>query len=144
MDALSKHAECLNPSWLRGQVSSILNFWYPAARDVRRGGYLNLLDGDGSVLDGDQKHLVASCRFVVLFSMGIIADTGLDWCEAAAAEGIDFLTRVHRDPVHGGYFWMVQGDEPTDRRKQAYGHAFVVLAGAMALRAGVPRWRAAA
>ncbi len=33
---------------------------------------------------------------------------------------------------------MVQGDQPTDRRKQAYGHAFVVLAGAMAVRAGVP------
>lgn len=138
MDALSKHAECLSPSWLRGQISSILNFWYPAARDVRRGGYLNMLDGDGTVLDPDQKHLVASSRFVVLFSMGIIAETGLDWCEAAAAEGIDFLTRVHRDPVNGGYFWMVQGDQPTDRRKQAYGHAFVVLAGAMALRAGVP------
>jgi mannose/cellobiose epimerase-like protein (N-acyl-D-glucosamine 2-epimerase family) len=138
MDAMREQADYQDPSWLRGQVSSILNFWYPAARDDRHGGFLNLLAKDGSVIDGEQKHLVASCRFAVLFSMGILADTGLDWCHDAAKDAVDFLRRAHRDPVHGGYFWILKGDVPVDRRKQGYGHSFVLLAGATATRAGVP------
>ena len=124
-------------SWLKSQLSAILNFWYPAAIDRRAGGYLNLLDADGTVLDGEQKHLVASARFAVLFSFGVLAGAGGDWCRDAAAEAVDFLWNAHRDSAHGGYFWILRGDEPVDRRKQSYGHAFVVLAGAMAHRAGI-------
>ncbi len=127
--------------WLLGQLSSILRFWYPAAADRAHGGFLNLLDADGTVLDKDRKPLVASCRFAVLFSMGALTGAGGEWCRSAAEEAVDFVWRCHRDPVHGGYFWIVKGDQPFDRNKQAYGHAFVVLAGAMALRAGVPSAR---
>ena len=122
---------------MEAQLSAILNFWYPAAVDRRRGGYLNLLDADGSVLDSEQKHLVASARFAVLFSMGTLAAAGGSWSRQAAADAVDFLWRAHRDPRHGGYFWILRGDQPVDRRKQSYGHAFVLLAGAMAHRAGI-------
>jgi len=123
-------------SWVEAQLSAILNFWYPAAVDRQHGGFLNVLDADGSVLDAQQKHLVASSRFAVLFSMGALAGQG-DWCRQAAADAVDFLWRVHRDQKHGGYYLLVHGDQPANRSKQAYGHAFVVLAGAMAHRAGV-------
>ena len=137
MPGLRRREDCRDPAWLRAQLSAILDFWYPAAVDRRNGGFLNLLDADGSVLDAEQKHLVASARFAVLFSMGALSGTGGDWCRQAAADAVDFLWRAHRDPVHGGYFWVLRGDQPLDRRKQSYGHAFVVLAGAVAHRAGV-------
>lgn len=125
------------PEWVRGQLVDILNFWYPRARDQRHGGFLNQLRGDGSVFDADTKHLVASSRFVVLFAIGALAG-GPDWCASAAGEALDFLAGAHRDRRHGGYYWILRGTEPADRRKQAYGHAFVLLAGAMGVKAGVP------
>ena len=43
-----------------------------------------------------------------------------------------------RDPVNGGYFWGVGYEAPTDTTKQAYGHAFVLLAASSAKVAGHP------
>ena len=48
--------------------------------------------------------------------------------------GMDFLWNAHRDTTHGGYVWGVGGDD----RKQAYGHAFVLLAASSAKLVGHP------
>ena len=48
--------------------------------------------------------------------------------------GMDFLWDAHRDTAHGGYVWGVGGDD----RKQAYGHAFVLLAASSARLVGHP------
>ena len=98
MPGLVGQSKYRDASWVRQQLSAILNFWYPAAVDRRYGGYLNLLDADGSVLDGEQKHLVASARFAVLFSMGVLAGGQPEWCKQAATDAIDFIWRAHRDP----------------------------------------------
>src|SRR5271165_3193656 len=108
MPGAPRREDCRDPRWLREQLAAIVNFWYPAAVDRRHGGFLNLLDADGSVLDGEQKHLVASARFAVLFSMASLARLEGDWWRQAAADAIDFLWRAHRDPRHGGYFWLVR------------------------------------
>jgi mannose/cellobiose epimerase-like protein (N-acyl-D-glucosamine 2-epimerase family) len=42
--------------------------------------------------------------------------------------GMKFLWNSHRDPDHGGYYWGVGYDAPSDSTKPAYGHAFVLLA----------------
>ena len=52
--------------------------------------------------------------------------------------GMDFLWKGHRDPEHGGYVWGVGYGGPTDETKQAYGHAFVLLAASSAKVAGHP------
>jgi mannose/cellobiose epimerase-like protein (N-acyl-D-glucosamine 2-epimerase family) len=52
--------------------------------------------------------------------------------------GMDFLWNNHRDPEHGGYYWAVGHDAPSDSNKQAYGHAFVLLASSSAKVAGHP------
>ena len=52
--------------------------------------------------------------------------------------GMAFLWNGHRDSKNGGYFWGVGEDGPSDDRKQAYGHAFVLLAAASAKVAGHP------
>ncbi len=52
--------------------------------------------------------------------------------------GLRFVTERHRDPDHGGFFWSVDAAGPVDDTKQAYGHAFVLLAGASAAVAASP------
>ena len=43
-----------------------------------------------------------------------------------------------RDSKDGGYFWGVDDEKPTDPTKQAYGHAFVLLAASSAMCVGHP------
>jgi len=52
--------------------------------------------------------------------------------------GLRFLEETHRDKTHGGYYWVVSHEGPVDTSKQAYGHAFVLLAGSSALMAERP------
>lgn len=59
---------------------------------------------------------------------------------AAAQHGVDaLLDGPLRDPDHGGWHGLVAGPGEPAARKEAYGHAFVVLAGASALAAGLDR-----
>jgi mannose/cellobiose epimerase-like protein (N-acyl-D-glucosamine 2-epimerase family) len=53
-----------------------------------------------------------------------------------------FLETAHRQPS-GAYAWELYGGTPRDGRAMAYGHAFVVLAAATALAAGIAEARAA-
>jgi sulfoquinovose isomerase len=52
--------------------------------------------------------------------------------------GISFLWSGHRDSDYAGYYWGVGYDGPLDPIKQAYGHAFVLLAASSAKVAGRP------
>lgn len=129
-----------DPGAVRAHLGTILDFWL-GARDERVGGYVSQVLSDGTVHDGSTRHLVASARFVVLFSLGVLHGFG-SRCAEAAAEALEFLTRAHHDREHGGYHWVLQvtgtGVEVADARKEAYGHAFVLLAGATGTSAGVP------
>jgi sulfoquinovose isomerase len=63
---------------------------------------------------------------------------GRPGAEALVDHGMAFLWDGHRDTKHGGYFWGVGYDGPSDDTKQAYGHAFVLLAASSAKMAGHP------
>ncbi len=52
--------------------------------------------------------------------------------------GISFLWSGHRDSDYAVYYWGVGYDGPLDPIKQAYGHAFVLLAASSAKVAGRP------
>ena len=105
------------------------------------------LDDRGS-LTGRGVELWISCRMTHVFSLALLAD------EAPAPGGPDrgaladlarhgvtaLLDGPLRDPVHDGWFAAVDEEGvPVGDAKQAYGHAFVVLAGASATLAGVER-----
>jgi sulfoquinovose isomerase len=49
-----------------------------------------------------------------------------------------FLWEGHRDQTHGGYCWSLDDDGYKDDSKQAYGHAFVLLAASDAKMLGHP------
>ena len=94
-------------------------------------------DRDGTVYDARAKLLPATARFVFNYSVGALLD-GPHYCEEMAAHGIRHLERHHRDDRHGGYVWLLDGQDVADGGKRCYGHAFVLLAFATAARAGVP------
>lgn len=152
-----------NPDGLRRELLALLRARYPDCLADR--GYVAGFDPEtGEVTDRTSRHLVATCRYVANFSLGVEHDGPEPWREAAA-HGLAFLERVHRDSeVDSGtgsrtgsgdapdrYRWHVidtadgDGSDRIDRyrvvdsRLSTYGHAFVVLAHARAERAGLAR-----
>ncbi|MFC7240187.1 AGE family epimerase/isomerase [Saliphagus sp. GCM10025317] len=124
------------------QFRDVLQFYYPAMIDTRIGGYAAQVDErDGYVYDARTRHLVAAARGVHNFSLGVL-ENGPDWCRYAAEHGLRFLSTIHWDDECGGYDWVLDGYEATDRTRYCYGHAFVLLAGARAHQAGIPGGRA--
>ncbi|WP_458209210.1 AGE family epimerase/isomerase [Haladaptatus sp. NG-SE-30] len=127
-----------DPWVLRQRVLNVLNFYYPDCIDHRFGGYVAQLDErNGHVYDGRTKHLVATARAVHNFSVGVLVD-GPDWCRTAAEHGLSFLSNHHWNDEHGGYDWILQGTTTEDETRYCYGHAFVLLASARAIEAGIP------
>ena len=57
---------------------------------------------------------------------------------AVVDHGMDYIWRAHRDARHGGYFWSLDDTRVIDDSKQAYGHAFVLLAASSAKCIGHP------
>ncbi|MGG3964303.1 AGE family epimerase/isomerase [Heyndrickxia faecalis] len=125
-----------DPHVLKQQIIQILEFYYPACIDTENGGYINGFLDNGSINDRETKHLVGTSRFIYNFSIGSLIG-GPEWCAQAAAHGIEFLKNRHRDKKYGGYFFELKGQSVKDPAKMTYGHAFALLAAAIADQAGI-------
>ncbi|HEX7113049.1 MAG TPA: AGE family epimerase/isomerase [Mizugakiibacter sp.] len=115
-------------------------FYHPRAIDPR-GGFYHYFRDDGSVYDAAHRHLVSSTRFVFNYAMAA-REFGEPAYLDAARHGLRYLREVHRDARSGGYAWTVRDGVPEDRTNHCYGVAFVLLAYATALRAGIAEARA--
>jgi mannose/cellobiose epimerase-like protein (N-acyl-D-glucosamine 2-epimerase family) len=129
-----------DPAFLRAHIADTMAFYHPRAIDPR-GGFFHYFRDDGSVYDASHRHLVSSTRFVFNYAMaarefGEDAALQREYLDAAR-HGLRYLRHVHRDPVSGGYAWTVRDGVPEDRTNHAYGVAFVLLAYATALKAGI-------
>ncbi|MFV0286777.1 MAG: AGE family epimerase/isomerase [Demequina sp.] len=85
-----------------------------------------------------------TCRMTHVASLGVIAGeaprsdgTSLDDLRALAAHGVEALNGPLQDAVHGGWSARLDDGTPTATAKQAYGHAFVILAASSAVAAGI-------
>src|SRR5690606_13743195 len=59
--------------------------------------------------------------------------------DAMIDHGMEALWHLHRHTQHGGYAWSVSSNgNVVESNKLAYGHAFVLLAGASAKMTGHP------
>jgi len=132
-----------DPACLEEHILQIMAFYDPVCVDPTGGFFQNFLD-DGTVFDASLRHLVSSTRFVVIHAWAArhFPDhpTAATWLERTR-HGLTFLESAHRHPAHGGYRWMLRFEQgtvtPIDDTQHAYGLAFVLLAQAEALRAGV-------
>jgi sulfoquinovose isomerase len=80
--------------------------------------------------------LWVGCRMTHVFALASLR--GDRTADAYVDHGLDALWGPLRDEAHGGWFSAVGTDGPTARTKEAYGHAFVVLAASSATAAGRP------
>lgn len=104
---------------------------------LRPDGRFDVLRFDGSPIAGAPQELHTTTRLVHSYALGEM--WGEPDCAAIIDAGMGFLWSGHRDAEHGGYLWSVAPDgSPADATKLAYGHVFVLLAGASALKAGHP------
>ena len=125
--------------FLLGHIRHTMAFYHPRCLDPQ-GGFFHYFRDDGSVYDARSRHLVSSTRFVFTYAMAWRQFGQREYLDAVR-HGIDYLRRVHRDPVTGGYAWTILDGQPQDRTNHCYGLAFVMLAYAKALEAGLAEAR---
>lgn len=125
--------------FLLAHVQRTLDF-YDRSVDPK-GGFYQFYKDDGTVYDPHTRHLVSSTRFIYNYAMAYIHFGKADYL-ARTHHGLKHLREVHRNPATGGYAWVIYDGEVSDATNHCYGLAFVVLAYACALRAGVEEARA--
>src|SRR5262249_41781015 len=131
-------------AFLARHVRDTLAFYHPRCVDPS-GGFYHFFRDDGTVYDASTRHLVSSTRFVVNFARAWRHDGESRWRDALV-HGAEFLRRPHRDPTSGGYRWLLRWENgratALDATNHCYGLAFVLLAAAHAVLAGVEEARA--
>jgi mannose/cellobiose epimerase-like protein (N-acyl-D-glucosamine 2-epimerase family) len=130
-------------NFLLGHIRHTLAFYEGRALDAS-GGFFHFFKDDGSVYDPRTRHLVSSTRFVFNHAMAW-RRFGREHDRQAARHGLRFLHKAHAQP-RGGYAWQLDWDGTRatvqDATNHCYGLAFVLLAHAHALRAGIDEARA--
>ena len=126
--------------FLLQHCQDILKFYDDKVVDPS-GGYLHNYLDDGTLFAPGFRQLVSSTHIIVNYvSAGLLF--GRDDSKAIAEHGLKYREQVHwREHLmvdgSGGYAWTLQDHEPLDNTQQAYGYAFVMLAYAAAVKAGL-------
>lgn len=125
--------------FLRSHVQTTMAFYHPRCIDPD-GGFFQFFKDDGAVYDRATRHLVSSARFVFNYAMAYRYFGNAAYRDGVV-HGVDFLRRAHRNPDSGGYVWLLENRRVRDATNHCYGLAFVVLAYAKAIEAGIPAAR---
>ncbi len=120
-------------AWLRAQAFQQFEFFQGS---LNTAGGFHVLDHHGAPLATNIQELHTTTRMVHSYALG--KQMGVKGAEDIIDQGMAYLWSHHRDTTHGGYLWALDGDTPHDTRKLAYGHVFVLLAGASAKIVGHP------
>jgi len=130
---------------LLDHVHHTLDFYHPRAIDPS-GGFYHFFKDDGTVFDTHTRHLVSSTRFVFVWAMAARHFPATPAYLDNARRALAFLREAHRNPVTGGYAWQLSWQDGRatvqDATNHCYGLAFVLLACAHALLAGIGEARA--
>ncbi|MDB5473944.1 MAG: family epimerase/isomerase [Devosia sp.] len=122
--------------YLMRQANDLFDFFEAASLNTK-GGF-HELDNAGKPLSGDnpQRQIHVTTRMVHCAVIGSLI--GRPGSDEIVDHGMRYVWEHHRDQKHGGYCWGVNDDGITDGSKQAYGHAFVLLAASSAKLVGHP------
>lgn len=120
--------------WLNAEANHLLDW---AARSMLPDGSIAYLTRDGLPDPAQGRPLWIGCRMVHCLALGSLLGRPHD--AELAVRGVAALRTTYRDNEHGG--WWADASQPGAGRKQAYGHAFVMLAGATTTVAQIPGGR---
>jgi mannose/cellobiose epimerase-like protein (N-acyl-D-glucosamine 2-epimerase family) len=136
-----------SPEFLLGHIRQTLAFYDGRCVDPS-GGFFHFFKDDGTVYDRRTRHLVSSTRFIFNHAMAW-RRFAIPGYQDRVRHGLAFLQRAHARPGgagHGGYVWQLDWHEGRatvqDGTNHCYGLAFVLLAHAHALMAGIDEARA--
>ncbi|MFB2530601.1 AGE family epimerase/isomerase [Paracoccus sp. p4-l81] len=99
-------------------------------------GRFAVLDHDGAPLPDTGQELHTTTRLIHAYALGRLLDAPR--ADAIIDAGMAALWTRHRDADHGGFYWSFDAQGPARDDKLAYGHVFVLLAGASAAQVGHP------
>ena len=128
-----------SPQFLIDHIAHTMSFYHPRAIDPG-GGFFHFYKDDGTIYDTRTRHLVSSTRFVFNYAMAWRRFQRPEY-QHAVHHGVMFLRASHLNRETGGYAWVLDGDRVQDGTNHCYGLAFVLLAYAHALQAGVAEAR---
>jgi mannose/cellobiose epimerase-like protein (N-acyl-D-glucosamine 2-epimerase family) len=122
--------------FLKAHIQHTLAFYAPRALDPS-GGFFHFFKDNGQVYDRATRHLVSSTRFVFNHAMAF-RHFGDPTDQHKTAHGLRYLQQAHRQ-ANGGYAWLLNhaSGQVLDTTQHCYGLAFVLLAHAQALLAGL-------
>ncbi|KKC39760.1 mannose-6-phosphate isomerase [Devosia epidermidihirudinis] len=122
--------------YLMRQANNLYDF-FEAPSINPKGGFYEL-DEDGKPLGGDNaiRQIHVTTRMVHCAAIGSLI--GRPGSDELVDHGMRYIWEKHRDQKHGGYVWSLDDNGYKDSGKQAYGHAFVLLAASSAKIAGHP------
>ena len=103
---------------------------------LKADGSFAVLAADGSPLPDGPQELHTTTRLVHSYALAKAA--GEADCDALIDGGMACLFGQHHDAQHGGWVWSFDAAGVADGVKLAYGHVFVLLAGASAHLVGHP------
>jgi len=127
--------------WLFRQAEALISFFERRIINPL-GGFYELDDKGLPTAPGygqaakPARYLFATSRIVHAYAIAHLM--GRPGADVIIDHGMSFLWNGHRDHTHGGYYWGVGYEGPSDSAKQAYGHAFVLLAASSAKVVGHP------
>ena len=119
--------------WLEAETDRLLDF---ARASVDPAGGFGWLRDDGT---RDPKHpteLWITARMTHVFAIGALL--GRPGCAALVDHGVAALTGRFLDEAYGGWFAALGPKAPSNDAKEAYAHAFVILAASSAMVAERP------
>ena len=122
--------------YLMRQANDLYDF-FEAASINPKGGFFEL-DDEGMPLDEDNsvRQIHVTTRMIHCAVVGSLI--GRPGSDEIIDHGMNYLWNHHRDQTNGGYVWSLDDNGVKDSAKQAYGHAFVLLAGSSAKLVGHP------
>ena len=117
--------------WLESETDRLLEFGRGSA--LPAGGFARQSD-DGTPDTGPLELWIA-CRMTHVYAIGHLL--GRPGCAPLVEHGVRAITELFADDENGGWFAEVdRTGRPRNTGKQAYPHAFVILAGAAATATG--------
>lgn len=123
--------------WLWQQANNLFDYFQYRSINPKGGFYEFDVDGKPLQTDNPTRGIHTTTRMIHCMAIGHLL--GRPGCDDLLNHGMNYLWEHHRDQKNGGYFWQINDDGPLgEPTKQAYGHAFVLLAASSAKFAGHP------
>ncbi|WP_286260585.1 AGE family epimerase/isomerase [Pseudoalteromonas apostichopi] len=130
-------------AFLKQHIQDTLAFYHPHCVDYSAhglAGFYQFFKNNGAIYDKHTRHLVSSTRFVFNYAMAYIEFKDPEYL-SLTKHGLAHLEHAHKQ-ASGGYAWLIKQDNNgkvsvLDDTNHCYGLAFVMLANAVALKAGV-------